>query len=246
MGFGCEFYGDSHVFDDESQFTPAYHPLYRTDWGDSSHSFMPSSIWPPLPENTLGLFAQKLKRSSNAGARPKRLWIRCTRSTVSSRSCSERLRCEIVSAAPSCVCFTLTETVLMMRVSKKDYTSRMAPVSARNYSRCQPYTSTSRPGNVRKPERVEGFRFAKMRLQQDSKRYDIVATSPKFLPFGYGRRACPGRYFAACKLKNMLAHTVLNDDVKMENDGVRPADVWLASSCIPDLKGKVMFCKRAR
>ena len=84
-----------------------------------------------------------------------------------------------------------------------------------------------------------------MRLQQDSKKYDIVATSPKFLPFGYGRHACPGRYFAACKLKIMLAHTVLNYDVKMENDGVRPADVWLASSCIPDLKGKVMFCKRA-
>ena len=95
------------------------------------------------------------------------------------------------------------------------------------------------------PEQVEGFCFAKMWLQQDSKKYDIVATSPKFLPFGCGRHACPGHYFAACKLKIMLAHTVLNYDVKMENDGVRPADVWLASSCIPDLKGKVMFCKRA-
>lgn len=39
-------------------------------------------------------------------------------------------------------------------------------------------------------------------------------------------------YLAACKLNIMLAHTVLNDDVKMENEGRRPPDVWLASSCI--------------
>ena len=96
------------------------------------------------------------------------------------------------------------------------------------------------------PEQIEGFRFAKMRLQQDSRKYDIVATSPKLLPFGYGRLACPGRYFAACKLRIMLAHIVLNYDVKMENEGVRPPDVWLASSCtMSNAKGKVMFCKRA-
>ena len=52
-------------------------------------------------------------------------------------------------------------------------------------------------------------------------------------------------YFAAGKLKIMLAHTVLNYDVKMDNEGVRPPDVWLASSCIPNPKGKVMFRKRA-
>ena len=43
--------------------------------------------------------------------------------TVSSRSRSKRIRWEIVSAAPSCVCFTLTETVVVTRVARKDYTS---------------------------------------------------------------------------------------------------------------------------
>ena len=84
-----------------------------------------------------------------------------------------------------------------------------------------------------------------MRLQQGSKTYDTVAPSPKFLPFGYRRHICPGRYFSACKLKIMLAYTVLNYDVKMDNEGVRPPDVWLGSSCIPTPKGKVMFRKRA-
>ena len=100
------------------------------------------------------------------------------------------------------------------------------------------------PETYEHPELFEGFCFAKMWLQQDSKRYDIVATS-KFLPFGYGRYVCAGRYFAACKPKIMVAHTVLNYDMKMENKRMRPSDVWLASSCIPNPKGKVMFCKRA-
>ena len=49
----------------------------------------------------------------------------------------------------------------------------------------------------------------------------------------------------ACKLRIILAHTVLNYDVRMENEGVQPPDVWLASLCIPNPKGKVMFRKRA-
>ena len=66
------------------------------------------------------------------------------------------------------------------------------------------------PETYENPEQFEGFHFAKMRLQQVSKKSDIVATFSKFLPFKYGCHACAGRYFAACKLKIMLAHTVLN------------------------------------
>ena len=138
----------------------------------------------------------------------------------------------------------LTETVVMMRVARKDYTfadgTRIPQETTVSVNPTQVHHD---PETYENPEQFEGFRLAKMRLQQDSKEYDIVPTSPKFSPSGYGRHACPGRYFAACKLKIMLAHTVLNYEVKME--GVRPPDVWLGSLCIPNPKGKVMFCKRA-
>ena len=133
----------------------------------------------------------------------------------------------------------------MTRVARKDYTfadgTRIPQETTVSFHPTQAYHD---PEAYENPELFEGFRFAKMWLQQDSKRYDIVATS-KFLPFGYGRYVCAGRYFAACKPKIMVAHTVLNYDVKMENKRMRPSDVWLASSCIPNPKGKVMFCKRA-
>ena len=134
----------------------------------------------------------------------------------------------------------------MTRVARKDYTFADGTRIPRGTTvSVNPTQAHHDPETYENPEQFEGFRFAKMRLQQDSKKCDIVATSPKFLPFGYGRHACPARYFAACKLKIMLAHTVLDYDVKMENEGVRIPDVWLASSCIPHPKGKVMFRKRA-
>ena len=57
------------------------------------------------------------------------------------------------------------------------------------------------------------------------------------------RASCLSR--TLLRLKIMLAHTVLDYDVEIENEGVRPPDVWLASSCIPNMKGKVMFRKCA-
>ena len=140
----------------------------------------------------------------------------------------------------------LTETVVMMRVAREDYTfadgTRIPQGTTVGVNLTQAHHD---PETYENAEQFDGFRFAKMRLQQDSKKYDIVATSPQFLPFGHGRHACPGRYFAACELKIMLAHIVLSYDVKMESEGVRPPDVWLALSCIPNPRGKVMFRKRA-
>lgn len=54
----------------------------------------------------------------------------------------------------------------------------------------------------------------------------------------------PGRFFAANELKAMLAHLVLNYDVKLENEGVRPPNFWFISSCSPNLTAEVLFRKR--
>ena len=43
----------------------------------------------------------------------------------------------------------------------------------------------------------------------------------------------------------MLAHTVVSYDVKLEDEGVRPKNFWLASVCVPNMNAKVMFRKRA-
>jgi len=54
----------------------------------------------------------------------------------------------------------------------------------------------------------------------------------------------PGRHFAANLLKGLLAHLVLNYDVKLENDGVRPTNMWADGSLVPNQTAEVMFRKR--
>jgi cytochrome P450 len=95
------------------------------------------------------------------------------------------------------------------------------------------------------PLKFDPFRFVKLKEQDDTgKRFDMVTTAVDSLTFGHGRHACPGRHFAACELKLMLAHVVMNYDVKLENQGVRPTDTWIMSACIPNPNAKVLFRKR--
>jgi hypothetical protein len=54
----------------------------------------------------------------------------------------------------------------------------------------------------------------------------------------------PGRFFAANELKAMLAHLVLTYDVKLEDEGVRPTDMWFGGACMPNQTAEVLFRKR--
>ena len=93
------------------------------------------------------------------------------------------------------------------------------------------------------PLQFDGFRFSKMR-EGSSKKVGMVSSSQDHLSFGHGRHVCPGRYFAACELKLMLAHIVMTYDVKLEDEGVRPADMWVMTSCVPNPKANVLLRKR--
>jgi len=65
------------------------------------------------------------------------------------------------------------------------------------------------------------------------------------LAFGYGKHACPGRFFAANELKAMLCYVVMNYDVKLEGDSkVRPENMYMGASVSPNPFAKVMFRRR--
>jgi hypothetical protein len=58
-------------------------------------------------------------------------------------------------------------------------------------------------------------------------------------------RHSPGRFFAVNELKALLIHVLLNYDVKLETDGVRPPDRWLGMVAIPHPTAAVLFRKRS-
>ncbi|KAF7367733.1 hypothetical protein MSAN_00837200 [Mycena sanguinolenta] len=102
--------------------------------------------------------------------------------------------------------------------------------------------------------KFDGFRFARERAEHqathesnDSQyvfKRQMISTAVDHLPFGTGKHACPGRFFAATELKAMMAHLVLNYDVKPEVEGARPADIVFGQRLSPNPAGRVSFRKR--
>ncbi|KAJ7439781.1 cytochrome P450 [Mycena latifolia] len=110
------------------------------------------------------------------------------------------------------------------------------------------------PDNYENPMTFDGFRFSRLREQRAG--VDIsgegtsffnrhmVSTAQDHIVFGHGHHACPGRFFAATELKAMLAHVLINYDVKAETEGVRPPDLCIGVAKVPAPQGKIMIRKR--
>ncbi|TFB02692.1 Cytochrome P450 monooxygenase paxP [Trichoderma ghanense] len=70
----------------------------------------------------------------------------------------------------------------------------------------------------------------------------MVTTSAQHLAFGHGRHACPGRFFVAHELKLIMAHILLNYDIKLV--GKVPEKVWLGGTIMPHLKAEIQVRRK--
>ncbi|EGN97697.1 hypothetical protein SERLA73DRAFT_75354 [Serpula lacrymans var. lacrymans S7.3] len=94
------------------------------------------------------------------------------------------------------------------------------------------------------PNAFEPFRFAPEDGEGINPRNQMTSINSEYLPFGLGRHACPGRFFISNVMKAMLAHIVVTYDTKLEDKGVRPANVTYGVMSSPNPKAKVVFRKR--
>ncbi|KAJ7653140.1 cytochrome P450 [Mycena polygramma] len=93
----------------------------------------------------------------------------------------------------------------------------------------------------------DGFRFARRRAEGptgDSAKFQMVTPDAAYLAFGIGKHACPGRFFAVTMLKVMLAHVLLEYDVKLEGEGAHPPSEWFGTTCKANRSARVLFKKR--
>ncbi|PTB65524.1 cytochrome P450 [Trichoderma citrinoviride] len=70
----------------------------------------------------------------------------------------------------------------------------------------------------------------------------MVTTSAQHLAFGHGRHACPGRFFVAHELKLIMAHILLNYDIKLV--GKLPEKQFLGGTCLPPLKAEIQVRRK--
>jgi len=96
-------------------------------------------------------------------------------------------------------------------------------------------------------DRFDGFRFAKIRKAgsaSDNARNQFVTTNEQNLFFGYGKHACPGRFFAANEIKMILARCILEYDIKnVEGVEGRLANLENGRGSTPDATKQLLFKK---
>ena len=81
------------------------------------------------------------------------------------------------------------------------------------------YTIQMDPSVIPNPEKFDGFRFYNIRQSsaEEANRNQFVTVSMDSLNFGYGKHACPGRFFASNELKVILANILLRYDIALED-----------------------------
>lgn len=94
------------------------------------------------------------------------------------------------------------------------------------------------------PERFDGFRFVKTG-EKGALREQYAASNLRSMAFGYGRHACPGRFFASCEIKMIMSYLLLNYDFKFpEARKERPSSAAVETQLLPNHDATI--CLRQR
>ncbi|KAK4445433.1 putative cytochrome P450 E-class, group IV [Podospora aff. communis PSN243] len=94
------------------------------------------------------------------------------------------------------------------------------------------------------PDEFKPFRFYDMARdsEETAARNQFVSVSGRYLSFGYGRHACPGRFLAGNEIKLIVAMGVLMYDVRLAGGGTeRYENLEFGSTSIPDPSRELLF-----
>lgn len=97
------------------------------------------------------------------------------------------------------------------------------------------------------PEVFDGFRFVKLRDESglDDARLQYASSNLNNMAFGYGRHACPGRFFASCEIKMIMAYLLMHYDFKFPDEQkIRPPSLTFETQYLPDHTATVLLKRR--
>ncbi|KAI3324171.1 cytochrome P450 [Xylariaceae sp. AK1471] len=109
------------------------------------------------------------------------------------------------------------------------------------------YTIMNDPVNVPGEDsaKFDPWRYEKLRKEPgNSQKYFFAMTDAQHMAFGYGKYACPGRFFASNEIKMVLAHLLLRYDWKFPEGQGRPQNFTIDSDMFPDPTKRIMMRKR--
>lgn len=112
------------------------------------------------------------------------------------------------------------------------------------------FSSMNDPEVIENPEKFDPFRWYRLRKEEELTGADkasagaanqLVSVTAANLTFGYGRHACPGRFFAANEIKMIVGRALLDYDIAMVDGSRERFPNWSfaeAVSCAPPFPHK--------
>jgi len=96
------------------------------------------------------------------------------------------------------------------------------------------------------PEIFDGLRFEKVRQNnpQNAGKAMYAASNHQSMAFGYGRHACPGRFFASNEIKAIMVYLLMTYDMKFQEGQKRPESGLFETQNLPNHEATVLFKKR--
>lgn len=94
------------------------------------------------------------------------------------------------------------------------------------------------------PEEFRGFRFAELRMasKENRDKYQFATVSTRTMNFGYGREACPGRFFASFEIKSIMLQLLATFDLKLVDEKTgRPKNRTSGAAIAPDETVQILF-----
>ncbi|KAG5978524.1 hypothetical protein E4U55_006093 [Claviceps digitariae] len=90
------------------------------------------------------------------------------------------------------------------------------------------------------PAHFDAFRYSKVReeTESESKHYFSMTDSSN-MAFGYGKYACPGRFYASNEIKLVLTNLILRYEFKFPNGRGRPRNFTIDSDMFPDPRARL-------
>ena len=115
---------------------------------------------------------------------------------------------------------------------------------------CVPQRSMMRdPATYLNPDTFDGFRFVTTGHGQTEAKPERASSSLftkadiEFPFWGLGSHTCPGRFYASAAIKSMVAHLLLNYDMKFANQNQKRTFSW-RTAVVPVSNVELLFRRR--
>ena len=95
------------------------------------------------------------------------------------------------------------------------------------------------------PHAFDGFRVYKLRSKpEDANKFRFASSTYDSMQWGYGKDACPGRFFASNEIKIIMAYILSHYDIKFGSDVEgRPKNITFEVNVLADPTKMVLFKK---